>query len=99
MLKAAEQSRLHAFIVLCLLTGLRSEEARALTCRRNRGPTGSLMASVLGHCYAISAWAALVGRVPCHMTAKPITPRIPHMAHTALPSTWKSAVPILGPTA
>ena len=31
LLKAAESSRLHAFIVLCLLTGVRSEEARALT--------------------------------------------------------------------
>jgi integrase len=30
-LEAAESSRLHAFIVLCLLTGVRSEEARALT--------------------------------------------------------------------
>ena len=26
--EAAESSRLHAFIVLCLLTGVRSEEAR-----------------------------------------------------------------------
>jgi integrase len=31
LLEAAERSRLHAFIVLCLLTGVRSEEARALT--------------------------------------------------------------------
>lgn len=31
LLKAAEQSRLYAFIVLLLLTGVRSEEARALT--------------------------------------------------------------------
>jgi integrase len=31
LLEAAEESRLHAYIVLCLLTGLRSEEARALT--------------------------------------------------------------------
>jgi integrase len=31
LLEAAEDSRLHAFIVLCLLTGVRSEEARALT--------------------------------------------------------------------
>ena len=31
LLGAAESSRLHAFIVLCLLTGVRSEEARALT--------------------------------------------------------------------
>ena len=31
VLEAAEQSRLHAYIVLCLLTGVRSEEARALT--------------------------------------------------------------------
>ncbi len=31
LLEAAEASRLHAFIVLCLLTGVRSEEARALT--------------------------------------------------------------------
>jgi integrase len=31
LLQAAEKSRLHAFIVLCLLTGVRSEEARALT--------------------------------------------------------------------
>ena len=31
LLEAAEKSRLHAFIVLCLLTGVRSEEARALT--------------------------------------------------------------------
>jgi integrase len=30
LLQAAEKSRLHAFIVLCLLTGVRSEEARAL---------------------------------------------------------------------
>lgn len=31
LLQAAEDSRLHAYIVLCLLTGVRSEEARALT--------------------------------------------------------------------
>ena len=31
LLEAAESWRLHAFIVLCLLTGVRSEEARALT--------------------------------------------------------------------
>jgi len=31
LLEAAEPARLHAFIVLCLLTGVRSEEARALT--------------------------------------------------------------------
>jgi integrase len=31
LLAAAEKSRLHAYIVLCLLTGVRSEEARALT--------------------------------------------------------------------
>ena len=31
LLQAAEASRLYAFIVLCLLTGVRSEEARALT--------------------------------------------------------------------
>ena len=31
LLAAAEKSRLHAYIALCLLTGIRSEEARALT--------------------------------------------------------------------
>ena len=31
LLEAAEDSRLHAYIVLCLLTGVRSQEARALT--------------------------------------------------------------------
>jgi integrase len=31
LLEAAEQSRLHAFIAVCLLAGVRSEEARALT--------------------------------------------------------------------
>jgi integrase len=31
LLAAAEESRLHAYIVVCLLTGVRSEEARALT--------------------------------------------------------------------
>ncbi len=31
LLEAAESSRLYAYIVLCLLTGVRSEEARALT--------------------------------------------------------------------
>jgi integrase len=31
LLEAAEDSRLHAYIVLCLLTGVRSEETRALT--------------------------------------------------------------------
>jgi integrase len=31
LLSASTTSRLHAFIVLCLLTGVRSEEARALT--------------------------------------------------------------------
>jgi integrase len=30
LVKAAEASRLHAYIVLCLLTGCRTEEARAL---------------------------------------------------------------------
>jgi integrase len=29
--RESEKSRLHAFITLCLLTGVRSEEARALT--------------------------------------------------------------------
>jgi integrase len=29
-MKAAENSRLHAYIVLCLMTGCRTEEARAL---------------------------------------------------------------------
>ncbi|MGD0609686.1 MAG: hypothetical protein ABSA53_39715 [Streptosporangiaceae bacterium] len=37
LLEAAETSRLHAFIVLCLLTGVRSEEA----CRRSCGPRSS----------------------------------------------------------
>jgi integrase len=31
LLEAARESRLHAFIALCLLSGIRSEEARALT--------------------------------------------------------------------
>jgi integrase len=31
LLEAAKRSRLHAYIALCLLTGIRSEEARALT--------------------------------------------------------------------
>jgi integrase len=31
LLEAAEESRLHAYIVLCLLAGVRSEEGRALT--------------------------------------------------------------------
>ena len=31
LVKAGEASRLHAYIVLCLLTGCRTEEARALT--------------------------------------------------------------------
>ena len=31
LLEAAEESRLPAYLVLCLLTGVRSEEARALT--------------------------------------------------------------------
>ena len=31
LLDVAEDSRLHAYIVLCLLTGVRSEEPRALT--------------------------------------------------------------------
>jgi integrase len=31
LLRESEKSRLHAFITLCLLTGVRSEEARALT--------------------------------------------------------------------
>jgi integrase len=31
LLAAAEESRLHGYIVVCLLTGVRSEEARALT--------------------------------------------------------------------
>jgi transposase len=35
LLEAAEKSRLHAFIVLCLPTGVRSEEARALNLRRD----------------------------------------------------------------
>ena len=30
LVKASEQSRLHAYVVLCLLTGCRTEEARAL---------------------------------------------------------------------
>jgi integrase len=45
LLEAAEASRLHAFIVLCLLTGVRSEEAlwiqRELQARE-RGEAGEL---------------------------------------------------------
>jgi integrase len=43
LLEAAEESRLHAFIVLCLLTGVRSEEARALTWNRVDLDTGTIM--------------------------------------------------------
>jgi integrase len=43
LLQAAEKSRLHAFIVLCLLTGVRSEEARALTWDRVDLDAGTIM--------------------------------------------------------
>jgi len=43
LLEAAEQSRLHAFIVLCLLTGVRSEEARALTWQHVDLDAGTIM--------------------------------------------------------
>jgi len=43
LLAAAEKSRLHAFIVLCLLTGVRSEEARALTWDRVDLDAGTIM--------------------------------------------------------
>ena len=39
----AEKSRLHAFIVLCLLTGVRSEEARALTWEHVDLDAGTIM--------------------------------------------------------
>jgi len=43
LLEAAEDSRLHAFIVLCLLTGVRSEEARALTWEHVDMDAGTIM--------------------------------------------------------
>jgi integrase len=43
LLEAAEKSRLHAFIVLCLLTGVRSEEARALTWNHVDLDAGTIM--------------------------------------------------------
>ncbi len=43
LLEAAEKSRLHAFIVLCLLTGVRSEEARALTWEHVDLDAGNIM--------------------------------------------------------
>jgi integrase len=42
LLAAAEDSRLHAYIVLCLITGVRSEEARALTWDHGDGVTAVL---------------------------------------------------------
>jgi integrase len=51
LLAAAEESRLHAYIVLCLLTGVRSEEARALTWEHVdlRDGTVSVWRSVRAH--------------------------------------------------
>jgi integrase len=51
LLKAAEKSRLHAYISLCLLTGVRSEEARALTWQHVDLDAGtvSVWRSVRGH--------------------------------------------------
>ena len=43
LLEAAEESRLHAFIVMCLLTGVRSEEARALTWQHVNLDAGTIM--------------------------------------------------------
>ena len=43
LLEAAEKSRLHAFIALCLLTGVRSEEARAPTWDRVDLDAGTVM--------------------------------------------------------
>ncbi|MGH3266036.1 MAG: tyrosine-type recombinase/integrase [Trebonia sp.] len=43
LLEAAEKSRLYAFIVLCLLTGVRSEEVRALTWDRVDLDAGTVM--------------------------------------------------------
>jgi integrase len=43
LLEEAERSRLHAFIALCLLTGVRSEEARALTWDRVDLDAGTVM--------------------------------------------------------
>jgi integrase len=43
LLEAAEGSRLHAFIVLCLLTGVRSEDARALTWEHVDLDAGTIM--------------------------------------------------------
>jgi integrase len=51
LLAAAEKSRLYAFIVLCLLTGVRSEEARTLTWDHVDLGAGTIMVwrSVRGH--------------------------------------------------
>ena len=51
LLVKADQSRLHAYIVLCLLTGIRSEEARALTWEHVdlEGGTVSVWRSVRAH--------------------------------------------------
>jgi integrase len=43
LLAESERSRLHAFIVLCLLTGVRSEEARALTWEHVDLDAGTIM--------------------------------------------------------
>ena len=51
LLEAAEDSRLHPYVVLCLLTGVRSEEARALTWDHVdlEGATVSVWRSVRAH--------------------------------------------------
>ena len=66
LLEAAEDSRLHAYIVLCLLTGVRSEEARALTWDHVDLDAGtiSVWRSVRAHGDTKTNWSRRTLRIP-----------------------------------
>ena len=73
LLEAAEDSRLHAYIVLCLLTGARSEEARALTWDHVDLDAGT-----------ISVWRSVRGHGDTKTNRSRRTLRIPQIAVEAL---------------
>ena len=74
LLEAAEASRLHAFIVLCLLAGVRSEEVRALTWEHVDLEAGT-----------ISVWRSVRAHGDTKTNRSRRTLKLPEIAVEALP--------------
>ena len=86
LLEAAETSRLHAFIVLCLLTGVRSEEARALTWEHVDLEAGT-----------ISVWRSVRAHGDTKTNRSRRTLKLPEIAVEALRGSAGAAGPRSGP--